>query len=571
MKEIKKEKVNLATFKDIEKDDCKYLETYYKKAIKPLLSPQIIGKKHPFPFLNNKEIYAVAVLKTKNTEKLCIVPCSNSVFQRLIPISSEKHKYILVEDLILHFMADIFEKYVVKSKALIRIIRNADIDIDVDFYNEDLTYRESMENLLKVRKRLCPVKMEYSGTLDEKTIKLLCNELELKNEQVFHSKSPLELSFLYQFRDDLSGNIELFYEKNTPSVPLNITTGISMIDKIAEKDILLSYPYDNMSLFIRLLKEAARDSRVVSIKISLYRVAKNSRVVDALIEAAENGKEVVVMLELRARFDEENNLECSKRMEEAGCRIIYGMDFVKVHSKICLISYSESGLIKHICQIGTGNYNEKTAKLYTDLSIMTADKNISEEVAMTFNKICTEQFVDKCEHLLVAPNFLQNKIIEMIDEQIDMAKAGKQGYIGLKMNSLTDKVIIDKLIEASGAGVKIDMVIRGICCLIAKIPDKTENITVRSIVGRYLEHSRIYIFGNIENEKIYISSADFMTRNMSRRVEVAAPIYNMEIKQKIRNKFNQLMKDNVNAYEMDSNGDYHKIITVGPIVNSQNN
>lgn len=569
MSEVKNEGVQIITFQGISKEDCRYLEKYYKRAIKPLLSPQVIGKKSPFPFLSNQEIYAVAVLQTKSTEKLCIVPCSNGVFERLIAIPSDKHKYMLVEELILHFMSDIFEKYTIKSKSLIRIIRNADIDIDEDFYDNGGSYRESMETLLKVRKKLCPVKMDYYRPMDEKVIKSLCRELDLKKEQVFYSESPLELSFIYKLKDVLRSKKELFYPRMVPKVPMDINENTSMIQRIEQGDMLLQYPYDSIYPFMKLLKEAVYDSRVVSIKITLYRVAKNSRIVETLIEAAENGKEVVVMIELRARFDEKNNLEWSRRMEEAGCRIVYGIDFVKVHSKICFITYSENGEVKHISQIGTGNYNENTAKIYTDLSLITADNEIAQEVAMTFNKMCMEQFVENTKHLLVAPKSMQDKVLEMIDTEILKAQNGKTGYIGLKMNSLTDKTIINKLIEASKAGVKIDMVIRGICCLVAGIKGETENITVRSIVGRFLEHSRIYIFGEKGDERIYISSADFMTRNMLRRIEVAVPIYDNNIKIRIWEMFHKLLNDNVNALEMKTDGMYEKVTCHGEEINSQ--
>ena len=569
MSEVKNEGVQIITFQGISKEDCRYLEKYYKRAIKPLLSPQVIGKKSPFPFLSNQEIYAVAVLQTKSTEKLCIVPCSNGVFERLIAIPSDKHKYMLVEELILHFMSDIFEKYTIKSKSLIRIIRNADIDIDEDFYDNGGSYRESMETLLKVRKKLCPVKMDYYRPMDEKVIKSLCRELDSKKEQVFYSESPLELSFIYKLKDVLRSKKELFYPRMVPKVPMDINENTSMIQRIEQGDMLLQYPYDSIYPFMKLLKEAVYDSRVVSIKITLYRVAKNSRIVETLIEAAENGKEVVVMIELRARFDEKNNLEWSRRMEEAGCRIVYGIDFVKVHSKICFITYSENGEVKHISQIGTGNYNENTAKIYTDLSLITADNEIAQEVAMTFNKMCMEQFVENTKHLLVAPKSMQDKVLEMIDTEILKAQNGKTGYIGLKMNSLTDKTIINKLIEASKAGVKIDMVIRGICCLVAGIKGETENITVRSIVGRFLEHSRIYIFGEKGDERIYISSADFMTRNMLRRIEVAVPIYDNNIKIRIWEMFHKLLNDNVNALEMKTDGMYEKVTCHGEEINSQ--
>lgn len=569
MNEVKNKGVQIITFQDISKEDCRYLEKYYKRSIKPLLSPQVIVKKSPFPFLSNQQIYAVAVLQTKNTEKLCIVPCSNGVFERLISIPSDKQKYMLVEELILHFMSDIFEKYTIKSKSLIRIIRNADIDIDEDFYDNSGSYRESMETLLKVRKKLCPVKMDYYRPMDEKVIKSLCRELDLKKEQVFYSESPLELSFVYKIKDVLRNKKELFYPRMISKVPMNINENTSMIQRIEQGDMLLHYPYDSIYPFMKLLKEAVYDSRVVSIKITLYRVAKNSRIVETLIEAAENGKEVVVMIELRARFDEKNNLEWSRRLEEAGCRIVYGIDFVKVHSKICLITYIENGVVKHISQIGTGNYNENTAKVYTDLSLVTADNKIAQEVSMIFNKICMEQFVENTEHLLVAPKSMQDKVMEMIDTEIIKVQKGKTGYIGLKMNSLTDKKIIDKLIQASKAGVKIDMVVRGICCLIAGVKGETENITVRSIVGRFLEHSRIYIFGENGDEKIYISSADFMTRNMLRRIEVAVPIYDNKIKIRIWEMFQKLLNDNVNALKMKADGTYEKVLCHGEEINSQ--
>lgn len=569
MNEVKNKGVQIITFQDISKEDCRYLEKYYKRSIKPLLSPQVIGKKSPFPFLSNQQIYAVAVLQTKNTEKLCIVPCSNGVFERLISIPSDKQKYMLVEELILHFMSDIFEKYTIKSKSLIRIIRNADIDIDEDFYDNSGSYRESMETLLKVRKKLCPVKMDYYRPMDEKVIKSLCRELDLKKEQVFYSESPLELSFVYKIKDVLRNKKELFYPRMISKVPMNINENTSMIQRIEQGDMLLHYPYDSIYPFMKLLKEAVYDSRVVSIKITLYRVAKNSRIVETLIEAAENGKEVVVMIELRARFDEKNNLEWSRRLEEAGCRIVYGIDFVKVHSKICLITYIENGVVKHISQIGTGNYNENTAKVYTDLSLVTADNKIAQEVSMIFNKICMEQFVENTEHLLVAPKSMQDKVMEMIDTEIIKVQKGKTGYIGLKMNSLTDKKIIEKLIQASKAGVKIDMVVRGICCLIAGVKGETENITVRSIVGRFLEHSRIYIFGENGDEKIYISSADFMTRNMLRRIEVAVPIYDNKIKIRIWEMFQKLLNDNVNALKMKADGTYEKVLCHGEEINSQ--
>ena len=551
-------------------DESKYLERYFVSEIQPLLSTIIVGKKQPFPFLKNKEIYAVVVLGTKNGEKLGIIPCSNEVFERLIKVPSGKERYMLVEELILHFLPLVFERYTVKSKSLIRIIRNADIDVDEAFYDEDLDYRDSMEKLIRTRRRLCPVKLEHSRVLDVTIIENLRKELGIGADQVYFSEAPLELSFFSQIQDSLREKRELFFEKRVPQQPACIRNDLPVIDQIEEKDWFLSFPYESMKPFIRLLKEAGEDERVVSIRMTLYRVAKNSQIVEALIDAAENGKEVVVLVELRARFDEENNIEWSRRLEDAGCRIIYGIDHIKVHSKLCQITYKKDGEIRHITQIGTGNYNEKTAKLYTDLSVMTANEKIGEESAEVFHALCLEQLVEKTKYLLVAPKCLQSKIIVMIDEEIAKAKAGKPAYVGAKMNALTDKVIIDKLVEASKAGVKIELIIRGICCLIPGVEGYTENIRVISIVGRYLEHSRIYLFGaDEEDAKVYIASADFMTRNTTKRVEVAAPIWDKAIKERIMAMFHLMLKDNVKARELGSDGNYSRVTDSDVKLNSQ--
>lgn len=569
MKEVKNYGVQIVNFDKLSKEEKDGMENYFKNNVMPLLSPQVIGKKHPFPFLNNQEIYAVAFLESKNNDKICIVPCRSSVFNRLVQIVPGSGRYMLIEELILHYMPMIFENYTVKSKSLIRITRNADIDIDEIFADEDISYRESMEEMIRMRTKLCPIRMEYSRVLDEKVIRSLCKELNLKKEQTFHQETPLDFDFVFKIQDMLRNRKELFFKRRIPQVSTAIDKTQPMIDQIEKKDILLSYPFESMTSFINLLKEAAADPNVASIKMTLYRVAKNSQVVEALIDAAENGKEVVVMVELRARFDEQNNIEWSRRMEDAGCRIIYGIDHTKVHSKICLISYKKDNQVKHITQVGTGNYNEKTSKLYTDLSLMTANEDIAKEVAEVFNKICLEQVVEETEHLLVSPKCMQSKIVELIDNEIEKIAEGKEGYIGFKCNSLTDKVIIKKLIEASNKGVKVDMVIRGISCLIAGVPGYTENITIKSIVGRYLEHSRIYIFGKEPLDKIYISSADLMTRNTVRRVEVAAPIYDEAIKKRIRGMFNIMLSDNVKGRRMKPNGKYCKDEITGEAINSQ--
>ena len=558
MYEFDSQGVKLISFNDVEYSDAVYLENYFNKSILPILSPQVIGKKNPFPFLKNKEIYAVALLGSKNNDKIGLVPCSNGIFDRLIPIPSDSRKYMLVEELILHFLPKIFKKYSVKSKSLIRIIRNADIDMDEAFFDEDMDYRDTMEQLIKERRRLCPVKLEYSRVLDDKVISELCKELKLDKKQVFYSESPLEMSFISKIQDDLRGRRELFYERRVPQNSKQLDIKQPIMDQIAKKDVLLSYPYESMHPLIKLLNEAGSDDRVLSIKMTLYRVAKNSQIVEALIEAAENGKEVVVLVELRARFDEENNIEWSRRLEEAGCKIIYGIEHIKVHSKLCLITYKDGDDFKYITHVGTGNFNDKTAKLYTDLALITSDVNIARETADVFNNLGLGDVVEHTEHLLVAPKCLQNKVLELIDDEIKKAQNGEEAYIGIKINSLTDKTIIEKLVEASMSGVKIDMVIRGISCMVAGIEGYTDNITITSIVGRFLEHSRIYIFGKGKTAKIYISSADFMTRNTIRRVEVATPVYDDGIKERILRMFNTMLCDNVKARIMANDGNYYK-------------
>ena len=535
--------IRLVDFRKISKKESEYLEKYFLNEIAPVISPTIVGKRQPFPFLKNNEIYAVVVLQTKSgKEKLGIIPCSNTGFKRLVELPTAG-TYMLAEELILHYIPEVFERYNIKAKSLIRVTRNADIDADA-LYDEDLDYRDFMAELIKRRKKLAPVRLELTREMDGEIVDVLCDYLELDSDYVFQVQAPLDLSFVFEIQDTLRKTPELFYEKRVPQKSSQFRDGEPVFPQIREKDKLLSYPYESMKPFLNFLREAANDKEVISIKMTLYRVAKHSKIVEYLIDAAENGKEVLVLVELKARFDEENNIEWSRRLEDAGCRVIYGLDGYKVHSKLCLVTRKSEGQVEYYTQIGTGNYNEKTARLYTDLSLMTANVEIGLEAAKVFQALSMEETVDNVQHLLVAPRCLQNKVLSMIDEEIACAKEGKEAYIGLKMNSLTDKKIIDKLIEASQAGVKIDMVIRGICCLIPGVKGKTENIQVRSIVGRFLEHSRIYIFGTQEREKVYIASADFMTRNTLRRVEVAAPVYDKDLKMQLEEMFITMLSDN---------------------------
>ena len=547
--------IRLVDFRKISKKESEYLEKYFLNEIAPVISPTIVGKRQPFPFLKNNEIYAVVVLQTKSgKEKLGIIPCSNTGFKRLVELPTAG-TYMLAEELILHYIPEVFERYNIKAKSLIRVTRNADIDADA-LYDEDLDYRDFMAELIKRRKMLAPVRLELTREMDGEIVDVLCDYLELDSDYVFQVQAPLDLSFVFEIQDTLRKTPELFYEKRVPQKSSQFRDGEPVFPQIREKDKLLSYPYESMKPFLNFLREAANDKEVISIKMTLYRVAKHSKIVEYLIDAAENGKEVLVLVELKARFDEENNIEWSRRLEDAGCRVIYGLDGYKVHSKLCLVTKKSEGQVEYYTQIGTGNYNEKTARLYTDLSFMTANVEIGLEAAKVFQALSMEETVDNVQHLLVAPRCLQNKVLSMIDEEIACAKEGKEAYIGLKMNSLTDKKIIDKLIEASQAGVKIDMVIRGICCLIPGVKGKTENIQVRSIVGRFLEHSRIYIFGTQEREKVYIASADFMTRNTLRRVEVATPIYDKDLKMQLEEMFITMLSDNQKARQEDSRGNY---------------
>ncbi len=569
MKEVGEKGVHLTDFKALAKSESKYLEEYFMKEIVPLLSVMIVGRKQPFPFLKGQEIYALAVLGTRNgKKKIGIIPCSSSVFPRLIRIPTKDDTYMLVEELILHFLPKVYKGYKVLEKSVIRVTRNADIDFNA-VYDEDLDYRDKMAQIVKLRKKLAPVRLELSRDINEDMIKQVCEYAEMEEPHVFLNQAPLDLSFLFQIEDILRKDANLVYQRRVPQPSPMLKSNEHIIPQILDHDVLLSYPYESIKPFLQMLQEAARDPEVISIRMTLYRLARNSKVVEALTEAAENGKQVDVLVELKARFDEANNIEWSRTLEDAGCHVVYGIDGLKVHSKLCLITRKVGDEIQYITQVGTGNYNEKTSRLYTDLSLITADKRIGEEAAKVFQAILLGSVVEDMEHLLVAPKCLQNKVLAMIENEIQIAKEGKPAYIGIKINSLTDKKIIDKLIDASRAGVKIDMVIRGINCLRSGIPGDTGNIHIVSIVGRFLEHSRIYIFGTHDRDKVYIASADFMTRNTLRRVEVAAPLYDETVKNKVRKMFATMLRDNVKAREQQPDGSYQKLSMVGPVLNSQ--
>ena len=564
-----KQGVRLVDFKSLTPEASRKLEGYFTTQILPLLSPVVIGRRQRFPFLRNKEIYAAAVLERKaGKEKLGIVPCADGVFPRLIDVAGDGHTFMLSEELILHFIPQVFAGYQVKSKSLLRVTRNADIDADA-LYDEDLDYREFMADLMKKRRRLAPVRLELSRALDDEIIDALCEALEIERAAVFRNNTPLDLSFLFQLQDVLRQHQELFYPKRVPQKSGQFRPGEPVMPQIREKDKLLCFPFERIKPFITLLREAANDPMVVSIKITLYRVAQRSEIIEALTEAAENGKDVVALVELKARFDEENNIEWSRHLEEAGCNVIYGLNGYKVHSKLCLITRMGEDGTEYYTQVGTGNYNEKTARQYTDLSMMTCNPDIGRDAAAVFNALAMGETVEESNLLLVAPKCLQNRVLELIDRETDLARRGEAAYIGIKINSLTDKKIIDRPIQASRAGVKIDLVVRGICCLVPGVKGSTEHIRVVSIVGRFLEHSRIYLFGTGERRQLYIASADFMTRNTLRRVEVAAPVLDPDLQQQLLAMFQTMLRDNCQAQEMTNTGDYVPVPRRGEAVNSQ--
>lgn len=542
------------TMETASKEERDFLELYFKREIKPFISGIVVNDALPFPFLKNKEIYAVVQFSSKKDISIGIIPVSYDHGERMIPLGNGGKRFILTEDVILHFAHLMFKNYKVIDRALVRVTRNADIMAT----GKGEEFRRNMEELVAKRKKLAPVRLEISDDFSNDALDYICKKLKIKNSRVFTSRIPLDVSFLFALQE-LDGREELHYIKRSPRVPAALSEKKSMFAQIKAKDMLLSYPFESMSLsFIRLLQESAADPKVTSIKITLYRLARSSKVIDALCTAAENGKEVLVMIELRARFDEANNIEWSKTLQQAGVKVIYGPKDYKAHSKLLLITRkAPGGGYDYVTQIGTGNYNEKTSAIYTDLMLLTADREIAADAEAVFSGLLNGTFVENTNKLLVSPLALRPQILAMMDEQIKISENGGNGYIAAKINSLCDMAIINKLVEASQAGVKIDLVIRGICCIIPGVEGYTENITVRSIVGRFLEHSRIFIFGKEGKEqKIYIGSADYMSRNTIRRVEVAAPVEDEKLKKRIRDMFTLLTKDNVKARIMNSDGIY---------------
>lgn len=540
----------------------RFLERYFERNVLPLLSPHILDKHHPFPFLQNNTVYIAVLLKSKDGKtQLGIIPASG-YFERLLLLPSKYIKFTLIEDLIYRFASRVFPRHRVEARSIFSITRNADIDADEAFFDYDMSYRDIMEIIVKKRKKLEPVRLDICRSQSEEITKRLMKNLNLTQDEVFFNEMPTVLSFVSDLKDLLTDEKyrSLFCPPLVSQPSGQVDLNKKLIPQIQKRDVLLSYPYQDMKTFVRLLEEAAMNPSVMSIKITLYRVARNSKVIDALIRAAENGKEVITVVELRARFDEENNIDWSKRLQEAGASLIYGIEDYKVHSKLLLITMKKrDGALGFITQVGTGNYNENTAKLYTDLSLITADEDIAINAQDVFKNLCMGSLVENSDILMVSPLTLKQSVLRYIDQEILMAKSGAPAQLTFKINSLNDTDIIKKLIAASDAGVKIRMIIRGICCLNVETTGKTRNIDISSIVGRYLEHSRIYLFGPKERQKVYISSADFMSRNTERRVEVAIPVLDPDLKREINDLIDIQLKDNVKARHQVGKGVYRKL------------
>ena len=545
-------------FDALSKEEEHFWKKYFQSELFPILSPQIVDSRHPFPFLRNKEIYLGVLLKEKEGQSLGMIPISSQM-ERLQLVRRDGHtEFALTEELVLHYAALIFGKDAVQEKCLFRVTRNADIDVKEGMMDHDIDYREIMADLLKRRRKLAAVRLQITPTAPQEIVRILCGKLELTHKRVFAQKSPLDLSFFYKLtgKMEADGHPELFYPSARPMLP---PPEYDLAAEVQKHDVLLSYPYQSIRPFIAMLKKAAQDPDVISIKMTLYRMARESQIVQALMEAAENGKEVVALVELRARFDEQNNIDWSKQLEEAGCTVLYGFEDYKVHSKLTLITKKSAQGYSYITQIGTGNYNEKTSELYTDYSFITADHGIGEEASNVFQNLAVQKLTETSEKMLVAPLRFKSVLLDEMDRVITAARLGRPASMILKNNSISDRDIILKLQEASCAGVRIDMIVRGICCVRAEVPGKTENLHIRSLVGRYLEHGRIYSFYDGTETRIYIASGDFLTRNTECRVEVGIRVEDPILIQKLSDILQLQLRDNVNAREMRADGSYQKV------------
>ena len=535
----------------------KFCQRYFRAEVEPIISPQIVDTHHPFPHLKNNVLHIGAWVKYHSRDVFGVIPLPDVLPSVLFLPCDDGLRYIHMEELLLHHTEDIFSNYDVRAKCVFRVTRNADINPEDEAFDmdENEDFRKKMKKALRQRTRLAPVRLELSERIGGSFLDYLKDRLPVTDEQIYFTSAPLRLDYAFSLAGKLPDDKRrsLTYPEFRPCRTAGLRSGESMIKQTARADRLLSFPFESMSPFLNLLKEASDDPNVISIKITIYRLARKAKLVEYLCNAAENGKDVTVFIELRARFDEQNNIDWSERLEDAGCTVFYGFENYKIHSKICLITRRERGEIQYITQVGTGNYNEKTAEQYTDVSLLTADPGIGQDAVEFFKNMSIGELDGEYKHLLVSPYSLKRTVLRLMDEEIAKGPFGRMKF---KINSLTDIDIIEKLREASRAGVHIDMVVRGICCILPGIPGETDNIHIVSIVGRFLEHSRIYIFGEGSSEKMYISSADFMTRNTQRRVETACPIYDSAVREKIHGIMDACLADNVKARELHSDGSY---------------
>jgi len=559
MKALSKHNIRHMRMSDLNESDREFVRQYYMREIYPLLSPQIIDNRHPFPFLMNRRIYVGIYFDSQHSPSFGVIP-ANGAFDRMVMLPGPGLRFVLAEDLIYHYADALFGGNKPIDKVVFRVTRNADIITDDAMFDEDVDFRFTMKELLKKRMKLAPVRLEIMSDTKKDLIRYLCKKLGLSQNRVFINKSPLDLSHIFEIERLLTPALQkkLLFSPIVPQEPASVRNCGRILDRVLSEDLLFSYPYDSMKPFIRLLNEAAQDPEVVSIRISLYRVARQSEIVHSLIAAAENGKDVIVVVELRARFDEEQNIEWATRLTEAGCRVVYGVETCKVHCKLLLITRKTDRSIQYITQVGTGNYNERTARLYTDLSLITSNPDIGLDAVALFNDILVNNLQGTYNQLLVSPTHLRDAVLEKIDAEIAHAAAGRPAAVMAKLNSMTDKQIIDKLIEASQAGVEVRLMIRGICCLRSGVTGKTDNITVVSIVGRFLEHSRVYCFGTEDRREVYIASADWMTRNTERRIEVACPILEKALADRIVDMLELGFADNVKSRRLCADGTYER-------------
>ena len=557
---LKENKYIKVDFDHLDKQQEHYWKAYFTSEILPILSPQVVDQRHPFPFLRNKEIYYAAQLSSKNDGVYYgIIPLSGQ-FEQLLFIKNPDGttSFAFADELIAHYAASIFNKSTLQNACLFRVTRNADISVDEGMFDQDVDYRTIMSELLKKRRKLAAVRLQFWPSAPQEIVKFLRDKLVVPADRCYTQTSPLDPGLLFRLASRVSADSNPAFSY-PPARPIQAPADYDLYAEAHKHDVLLSYPYQSIRPFIRMLMKAGSDPDVVSIKMTLYRMASDSQIVQALINAAENGKEVTAMVELRARFDEQNNIDWSKQLEEAGCTVFYGFDDYKVHSKLTLITSKVNGKYHYLTQIGTGNYNEKTSELYTDLSFITTRQEIGEEASAVFNNMALQRLTSEADTMLVAPLRFKSVLLEQMDRQIDRARRGLPASMILKNNSINDPQIINKISEASCAGVRVDMIVRGICCIKAGVPGKTENVHIRSIVGRYLEHSRIYCFGEGEDMTIYIASGDFLTRNTERRVEVGVRVDDREIAKKLRGILDLQLRDTVNAREMQPDGIYTRV------------